>query len=41
MEDHREMFTQMMRFQIESQKKKNEEKLHQLQKENEEKQLQL
>ena len=37
MEDLKEMFAQMMKFQMESQQK-NEEKLLQLQKENEEKQ---
>ena len=36
MEDLKEMFAQMMKFQMESQQKKNEEKLLQLQKENEE-----
>ena len=40
MEDLKEMFVQMMRFQMESQQK-NEEKFLQLQKENVEKQLQL
>ena len=36
MEDLKEMFAQMMRFQMEPQQKKNEEKLLQIQKENEE-----
>ena len=40
MEDLKEMFAQMMRFQMESQQK-NEEKLLQLQKENEERLFQL
>ena len=45
MEDHKEMFAQMMNFQMESQQKneerilKNAEKLLQLQKENEKKNL--
>ena len=39
MEDFKEMFAQMMKFQMESQQK-NEKKLLQLQKENEERMLQ-